>query len=154
MILDGRGLLFVGHSEAGKSTIVKMLKDKAQILCDDRNIVRRWPEGFRVHGTWSHGEVPLVSPASAPLDALLFLKKSDRNRIAPVSEKKEILQRLMACLIKPFVTAEWWQKELTLLEEMTSVVHCYEMEFDRSGRIVTEIEKLVSRSLEEKAIVR
>ena len=27
-------------------------------LCDDRNIVRRWPDGFRVHGTWSHGDVP------------------------------------------------------------------------------------------------
>ncbi len=27
-----------------------------EILCDDRNIVRRWPDGFRVHGTWSHGD--------------------------------------------------------------------------------------------------
>jgi len=51
VILDGKGLLFVGHSEAGKSTLVKMLQGKAEILCDDHNIVRRWPEGFRVHGS-------------------------------------------------------------------------------------------------------
>ena len=77
----GQGLLFVGHSEAGKSTTVKMLQGKAEILCDDRNIVRRWPEGFRVHGTWSHGEVPLVSAASAPLSAIFFLHKSKQNRL-------------------------------------------------------------------------
>ena len=74
VIMEGQGLLFVGHSEAGKSTTVKMLQGKGEILCDDRNIVRRWPEGFRVHGTWSHGEVPagvrrLGSPARHLLSA-------------------------------------------------------------------------------------
>ncbi|MFH1414195.1 MAG: radical SAM protein [Candidatus Omnitrophota bacterium] len=38
---NGEGLLFVGHSEAGKSTMAKMLKGKAEILCDDRIIIRR-----------------------------------------------------------------------------------------------------------------
>jgi hypothetical protein len=96
-ILDGQGLLFVGHSEAGKSTTVKMLQGKAEILCDDRNIVRRWPEGFRVHGTWSHGEVPLVSPASAPLKAILFLQQSKKNRLVRLTKGGEI-RRLSACL--------------------------------------------------------
>jgi len=100
-VLNHRGLLFVGHSEAGKSTIVKMLNGKAQILCDDRNIVRRWPEGFRVHGTWNHGEVPLVSSASAPLGAIFFLKKSSKNCLLPLENVKEIVGKLIACLIKP-----------------------------------------------------
>ncbi|MDQ1262231.1 MAG: Radical protein [Euryarchaeota archaeon] len=143
MILEGKGLLFVGHSEAGKSTTVKMMMDRAEILCDDRNIVRKWPEGFRVHGSWSHGEVPLVSAAGAPLNAILFLKKSDQNRIIPITKRMEIIQRLMACIIKPFVTADWWQKMITLLEKIAKEVPCYEMEFDKSGGIVPEIEGLL-----------
>lgn len=64
-ILDGRGMLFVGHSQAGKSTLVKMLQGRAEILCDERNIVRATDGAFKVHGTWSHGEIPMVSPNSA-----------------------------------------------------------------------------------------
>ncbi len=66
VILNGHGLLFVGHSSAGKSTTVGMLKGKAEILCDDRNVARRWNNGWRVHGTWSHGDVAEVSPRPRP----------------------------------------------------------------------------------------
>ena len=84
LLIDGQGFLFVGHSDAGKSTTMELVRrelgERAEILCDDRNIVRRWPDGFRVHGTWSHGDVPDVSSASAPLRAILFLEQSARQR--------------------------------------------------------------------------
>ncbi len=151
-ILNGQGLLFVGHAEAGKSTLVKMLEGKAGILCDDRNIVRRWPEGFRVHGTWSHGEVPLVSAASAPLAAICFLQKSRQNRLTPLKPGKEAMGRLLSCLIKPVVTAAWWQKMLALGEAIIREVPCYVMESDTSGQIVGQLAALVrSRGHREKA---
>lgn len=146
-ILDGQGLLFVGHSEAGKSTMVKMLQGKAEILCDDRNALRRWPEGFRVHGTWSHGEVPLVSASSAPLQAIFFLRKSHDNQLKLIENPQEIAGRLLACLIKPLVTADWWEKTLDFIEIMVREVPCYEMEFDQSGEIVNHLENLVRERL-------
>jgi MoaA/NifB/PqqE/SkfB family radical SAM enzyme len=145
VILNGQGLLFAGHSGAGKSTLVRMLQEKAEILCDDRNIVRRWPEGFRVHGTWSHGEVPLVSAASAPLSAIFLLHKSSRNRLRLLSNRQEIIGHLFAGLIKPLVSADWWQKMLALLEVLAREIPCYEMEFDRSGEIVAELADWVQR---------
>ncbi len=54
---------------------MKILRNKGEILCDDRIIVRRWPGGFRIHGTWSHGELPDVSTSDAPLRAIMFLEK-------------------------------------------------------------------------------
>jgi hypothetical protein len=144
-VIDGQGLIFGGHSGAGKSTIVKLLQGKAEILCDDRNIVRRWPEGFVVHGTWSHGEVPLVSAASAPLKAILFLRKSDQNRLVRLENRREILGRLLSCLIKPLLSADWWEKMLTLMAALAREIPCYEMEFDQSGGIVAELEDLVQR---------
>ncbi len=142
VILDGKGLLFVGHSEAGKSTTVGMLKDTAEILCDDRIIVRRWQDGFRINGTWSHGDVPNVSAASAPLSAILFLQQAIENEIVPLTDRKEVWKRLLAALIRPVVTAEWWQKELDVLQEMVRDVPCYTMRFDKSGAIVERLRVL------------
>lgn len=136
VILDGRGLLFVGHSEAGKSTTVKMLKGRADILCDDRIIVRRWPDGFRIHGSWSHGEVPDVSPSAAPLDGIFFLEKSSRNEIHPPAGGRSVSARLLSCLIKPLVSADWWGRSIDLVAGIAREVPCYAMEFDKSGRIV------------------
>jgi len=144
-IMEGLGLLFVGHSEAGKSTTAKMLRGKGKLLCDDRNIVRRWPDGFRVHGTWSHGELPQVSSASAPLGAICFLQKSTRNRLRRLDSRKEIISRLLCCLIKPMVSADWWDKMLALIGAIAREIPCYTMEFDQSGAIVGELEDLVRR---------
>ncbi|MBN2466280.1 hypothetical protein JXD38_11720, partial [candidate division WOR-3 bacterium] len=136
---DGTGLLFVGHSGAGKSTAVKLIQDRAEILCDDRNIVRREAGGFRVYGTWSQGEVPLVSASSAPLRAILFIKQSADNRLVPVTDRREALQLMLACVIRPLETTGWWHRTLAAVEALAREIPCYTMEFDKSGRIVERI---------------
>jgi len=174
-IVNGQGLVFVGHSSAGKSTTMELLKaasrrggdtetrghgDKelqVEILCDDRNVIRKWDSfadpnrkskienpksGWRVHGTWSHGTTSDVSGASAPLRAILFLQQDTRNEIVPLTDRKEIWRRLLATLIRSAVTAEWWQKELDVLEHIVQEVPCFEMKFDKSGAIVGELVKL------------
>lgn len=143
-ILDGRGLLFVGHSEAGKSTIAGMLKGRAEILCDDRNVARLWSGGWRAHGTWSHGDVADVSAASAPLRAILFLKQDRHNELVPLDDRKRVWKELLATLVKPLATAAWWRKEIDVLERLIGDVPCFVMHFDRSGGIVFELEKLAN----------
>ena len=135
VIFEGKGLLFVGHSEAGKSTIVKMLRNRAEILSDDRIIVRRRQDEFKIYGTWSHGEVPEVSPNFAPLKAILFLQQARENRLILLDDKKEVVRKLLACLIKPLVTADWWEKMLTLVERIAQEVPCYSLHFDKSGEV-------------------
>jgi hypothetical protein len=136
VVLDGKGILFVGHSDAGKSTMVMMLQDKAKVLCDDRIIVRRWPEGFKIHGTWSHGDVPDVSADAAPLKAILFLKQDRENRLIPIDHKQEIITRLLACLIKPLSTADWWEEMLALADQMAREVPCYSLHFTKDGGVI------------------
>jgi MoaA/NifB/PqqE/SkfB family radical SAM enzyme len=226
-ILNGAGLLFVGHSEAGKSTITRLLiaagdgkgrgagageealesggtregegivagrgenggqngmrsegqKESAreaagrdahasawkiaqsensprstpaasagptvEILCDDRNIVRLRDDGWRVYGTWSHGEVPVVSAASALLRAICFIEKANENTLTTLVDQREITRRLLACLIRPFVTADWWNKTLDLIERMAPEIPAYVMRFDKSGDIVRELEALTRKT--------
>jgi MoaA/NifB/PqqE/SkfB family radical SAM enzyme len=169
-IVNGKGLVFVGHSETGKSTTMELLKAanregvvSAEILCDDRNILRYWPGGtagqkttsaplaggerkgggeWLVHGTWSHGTTADVSPSSAPLCAILFLKQARENRVEPLKDRKKIWRNLLATLIRPMETAEWWRKELDILERIIHDVPCYTMHFDKSGGIVEELGKM------------
>lgn len=137
-----KGILFVGNSGAGKSTVAQMLKDKAEILCDDRMIIKRRPEGFKIYGTWSHGDVPEVSANSVPLKAIMFLEKAEENCLMPLDSKKEITKRLLSSLIKPLLTVEWWKKTLSLIDKISSEAPCYLLRFDRTKRIEDILKRL------------
>ena len=104
-------------------------------------IIRRWEDGFRIHGNWSHGDVPEISPDSAPLMAIMFLEQASKNRLIPLSDKKEVIKNLLACLIKPLITADWWEKMLTLVGKMAKEVPCYTLQFDKSGGVVNLLQK-------------
>lgn len=142
MIIDGAGLVFVGHADAGKSTMLKLLNGKGEILCDDRIIVRKHPDGFKAHGSWSHGEITIVSSNSAPLKAIIFLEQSKENRLIPLYDKREIMSRLLACLVKPVLTPDWWEKMMDLVAKMVNEIPFYTAKFDKSGRIVDPIKHL------------
>jgi len=142
VVLENKGLLFVGHSDAGKSTIASMLKGKAEILCDDRIIVRDKPEGLRIYGTWSHGDVAEVSANSAPLSALLFLNKAERNLVTPIKDKGEKFKKLLPYLIKPLETRDWWERMLDLTQRIAASVPFYFLEFDLSGGVIDLLEEL------------
>ena len=122
--------------------MLKMLREHGEILCDDRIIVRRWPEGFRIHGTWSHGELPDVSPAGAPLRAILFLEKADANELIPITDKRERLGEVLSHVIKPLVTADWWEKTLDLAGKIAAEVPAYRLRFDKSGAVVDLLKQL------------
>jgi len=64
------------------------------------------------------------------------------------SDDKEITRRLLACVIKPFVTADWWHKTLDLIEQMAKEVPCYVMRFDKSGEIVGKIKGLIGSGVQ------
>ncbi len=78
--------------------------------------------------------MPDVSPASAPLRAILLLEQAQENRLIPVQDRQEIVRRLPFLLVKPLLTADWWEKTLDLLEQMAREVPVYRLKFDKSGR--------------------
>ncbi len=145
----GKGLLFAGHSGAGKSTIATLLKGKAKILCDDRIIVRKagtFPQrqktSFRIYGTWSHGTVSEISPITAPLKAILFLRKKKKNRVIPILDRREKIKHLLTYLVRPFVNADWWRKSLAVIDEIVDRVPCYTLEFNKTDDLAPLLKDL------------
>jgi hypothetical protein len=121
---------------------MKMLRGQGEILCDDRIIVRRWPEGFRIHGTWSHGELQDVSPAGAPLRTIIYLEKAETNELIPIANKKERLAKVVSHVVKPLVTADWWEKTLVLVGRIANEIPAYRLRFDKSGQVVDLLKQL------------
>lgn len=140
--MDDKGYLFVGHSGAGKSTIATLLQDKGEILCDDRMIIRKWSDGYYIHGNWSHGTMPVVSSASAPLTGIFFLEQSQRNEIIPVESSMESIKKILGCMVKPLVSREWWNSMFDLTEDIVKNIKCYRLEFDKSGDIYEKLKGL------------
>lgn len=103
---DGRGYLFVGHSGAGKSTIGKLWVSErnARILSDDRVIVIRDKDKFRIHGTPWHGEAGLAHNSYAELKAIFLIQHGLQNelvRVAPSQASAELFARSFVPWYRP-----------------------------------------------------
>lgn len=144
MVIENKGFLFIGHSEAGKSTTVTMLQEEGDILCDDRIIVRQYPENFTIHGTWSHGSVPIISPGFAPLQAVMFIEKSSENRLIPMTDRNEVLRLFPEYVIKSLVTPDWWLKVFDVLGNLVQQVPVYRLRLDKTGAVKKIIRNLLS----------
>ncbi|MCK7525095.1 MAG: hypothetical protein MZV64_49560 [Ignavibacteriales bacterium] len=84
--MDGQGLVFAGPSEAGKSTMVKLIGGPGpRSSATTGSSSASDAGGFRVHGTWNHGEIPRVSPGSAPVRAVFFLRQARDEPPRPAS---------------------------------------------------------------------
>jgi len=149
VLIDNKSVLFVGHSGAGKSTIRNMalLNENIKPLCNDRNIVRKWPDGYQVYGTWTYTEnFQEVHAVSAPLGAIMFLEQAKENHIIPLENRFEVIKKLLPCVIRPVESTEWWSKTLKTVAEVAQEVPCYRLRFDLTGEIIEQLESLFYRS--------
>ncbi len=135
IIHNGNGYLFVGHSGAGKSTTARMIQNDATILCDDRNIIRKVDDRYMLYGTWNHSDLPDISPQSAPLKGIFFLKQSKTNQLESIKSSKEKFLLFLPFLVKPLTTSDWWENSMDLLQDLLPGIDCWTMKFDKSGEI-------------------
>ncbi|MGD8524168.1 MAG: hypothetical protein PVF56_23660, partial [Desulfobacterales bacterium] len=133
---DGEGILFIGESGAGKSTMANLWNADGgiEILSDDRVIVRKRGEDFRMYGTPWHGEAQFVSPRGVKLKKMFFLRHAGQNEVHPLSGAESV-QQLLKCSFPPFWDATGMNFTLDLFTDLATVVPCYGLGFkpDRSA---------------------
>jgi len=133
---EGEGFLFIGESGAGKSTMANLWNTDGgiEILSDDRIIVRKSAEGFRMYGTPWHGEAHFVSPRAVKLKEIFFLRHAGQNEIHPLNSV-EAVQQLLKCSFPPFWDAGGMEFALELFSDLSAAVPCYQLDFkpDRSA---------------------
>lgn len=131
---DGRGLLFVGVSGAGKTTTARLWGERASgIVSDDRVIVRECDGRMWMFGTPWHGEAELSLPGGAPLAGVYLLVQASENAIRPI-ERAAAVARLFRCAFPPFHDPAAIDFTLGFLDRLAALVPVRDLHFihDRS----------------------
>lgn len=128
--IGGCGVLFVGASGAGKTTIARLLKEAkvAHVLSDDRIVTHRENGKFYISGTPWPGDLGVASSKMVPLKAMFFLRKARQNRIIPISSR-EIAPWLVARSFTPIWDRDAMGHSLKTCTDIAREVEGYVLEF-------------------------
>jgi len=143
---EGQGLIFAGQSGAGKTTISRLWQAEtgADILSDDRIIIRKRNGQFWMYGTPWHGEAALASSKGTPLNAIFFLRQAMKNEI--VSQSNAVTAaRLLACGFPPFYDPAGLEFTLGFYDELTTSIPCAELGFVPDRTAIDCVRSLASR---------
>lgn len=88
----GRGILFMAPSGGGKSTQAKLWKRyrEAEIVCNDRTLIKRQEEGWKTYGYPIDGSEPVRSSQVNSLGGVVLLKKGAENNVQELEYGKAI----------------------------------------------------------------
>lgn len=137
---DGVGRLFVGHSGAGKSTTSRLWlrQPGAQVLSDDR-IILRMQDGCPVmYGTPWHGDAGLAEQASAPVDHVFLLEHGTQNEIIPL-EPARAAAELFTRTFVPHHSPSGLAHVLGFLEQITAHIPVSTFRFKPDATAIEEI---------------
>jgi hypothetical protein len=135
--MTGNGYLFVGHSEAGKTTSARLWQRQSdvELLSDDRIIVRQVNGKFWMYGTPWHGEEEISSPRKVELTHIFFLRHGERNEIAPLA-RAEAAAQLFSRSFPTFYNASGLGFTLEFLDRLTANVACAELSFVPDEKVI------------------
>jgi hypothetical protein len=123
VIENGEGSVFIGNSGDGKTTTARLWQgsSRAEIVSDDRVILRPHDGTWWMYGTPWHGEAELCSPSRAPLRRIFTLDKGGANHLTPLSAA-HAAARLLACAFPPFHDAEGMMSVIAISAALASEI--------------------------------
>jgi len=135
---NGKGIVFVGHSGAGKSTQLQIWDTESGtiLINDDRTAVRI--EGGKpiCYGTPWSGSINVSRNHSAPIKALFLLEQASENSIYPVPPSSAIE------LLIPRTYLPYWDKSLMNLA------------MENLSRIILKVPIFILRCRPEDAVIQ
>lgn len=128
--VGGKGILFAGFSGSGKSTIAHLWSTvpEATILNDEMLSLREVGGQYRLYGMPWAGNPDWVSAASAPLEAIFFIRHASSNDLKPM----ESASAAKALLVQPYLglyDRVAVEGVMDLVDELSRNVPCYDMGF-------------------------
>jgi hypothetical protein len=132
----GNGVLFLGNSGHGKSTMGKLwLEKQCTILNDDRIVVREKSDQFLMYGTPWHGTLAEWTLEELPIRKIFFLNPSGKNSVIP-KQGAEAVSKLITRSFPPFWDEKGMAYTMGLCHRLVDKIPCYELRFEPDERIV------------------
>lgn len=135
-VLDGKALVFAGHSNDGKTTLSRLLAAEGlELLSDERIAIRKQEGVFVAHGTPWPGQGNVFSPAAYPLGGMYLLRKARRHRLIR-QRSSTLAAELLSRSIVPYYFPEETARILELHHEIATAVPLRSLEFSLSPGLV------------------
>jgi hypothetical protein len=143
IVIEERGILFLGESGAGKSTLARMWHQEngVDILSDDRVIVRKQGREFRVYGTPWHGEAAFGSHGEARLERIFFLSHGKENSVKDMEGLDPVLH-FLTCSFPPLWDTQAVEFALELFSQLAAQVPCQKLTFRPEKSALTLVKKI------------
>ncbi len=138
----GEGLLFIGRSGAGKTTLANLYKpcQDVTVLGDERVVVTQVGGQFWLSGTPWPGTGFTVSADTVPLRKVFFLEHGRRNVL--IADRLINLSGLFfQQLFLPFWNREALAFALSFAEELLSTVPSFRLSFVNDSRVIEFLRK-------------
>ena len=142
---DGRGVLFVGHSGAGKSTMARLWASavpQASILSDDRIVLRADPVGTRMFGTPWHGDACFARAESSAVSAIFVIRHGAQNCARPLTPARASAE-LFARVFIPFHDGPAVAATLGVLEQLARRVPIFALDVVPTAAVVDYVRGVV-----------
>lgn len=125
---NGRGIVFIGHSGAGKSTQLDLWRAAPGVVLmnDDRVAVRTYADGAQCYGTPWGGTSDIACNHAAPLSALVLLEQAPQNDIRLISSA-EAAPRLVPRMFLPYWDPALIRRALDNLDSLLSRVPVFHL---------------------------
>jgi hypothetical protein len=143
IVIEDKGILFLGESGAGKSTLATMWDQEngVDILGDDRIIVRKQGREFRVYGTPWHGEAAFGSPREARLERIFFLSHGQENSIKEMTGLDPV-SHLLTCSFPPLWDHQGMEFALEFFSQIATQVPCQKLSFKPEKSALALVKKV------------
>ncbi|MFO7535675.1 MAG: hypothetical protein R6X19_08350 [Kiritimatiellia bacterium] len=143
--LDGQGILCVGVSGRGKSTISRLLGAAgATVLTDERPVLRQWPApaagavpstAFRLYGSPWPSSAGFVRDGWAPLRRIYFLEHGPTDRLTPLPPPAAV-SRLIHVATIPWQDPALLDPCLATFDTLLRAVPCAVLAFRPTASVV------------------
>jgi hypothetical protein len=142
---NGKGYLFPGKSGAGKSTLTRLFANgnNHEFLSDDRIVVRKINDQFKIFGTPWPGEARIALNKSVHLSGIFFITQANSNRIEEIKPQKAV-ERLLPVVSIPWYDEEVMIKILDFCDNLFSNVPVYELFFKPDTEVADVFDKFIS----------
>ncbi len=142
----GQGFLFCGQSGAGKSTTAGLWQKDvpgAEVLSDDRIVIRKESGTYFMYGTPWHGDAQLSQAKRAPLSRVFVLKQGRQNGIQTLSAATAAAE-LFARSFPAFHDSSALDFTVQFLSEMSDQKPCELLTFVRDSSAVEFVRRSVA----------
>jgi hypothetical protein len=147
IVLDGKGYLFAGPSNAGKTTLSRLWAQAtdATILGDECLILRKRDGKFWIYGTPWVGEAGLYSPSGASVEKVFFLHHARKDLVTALPPEQAAEQLLAQSILTPH-DAFAIQYGLDLCLDFVGGVPAFQFGFVPERSAVQLIQRLVGNA--------